>query len=30
MIINEIYVVEVIYKYASVLQLASCGSEGNE
>ena len=30
MIINEIYVVEVINKYAGVLQLVFCGGEGNE
>lgn len=29
-IVNEIHVVEVVGKYACVLQLVFCGSEGTE
>ena len=30
MIVNEIYVLEDVNKYACVLRLVICGSEGNE
>ena len=30
MIVNEIYVVEVVNKYVDVLQLVFCGGEANK